>query len=89
MNEIEKDNTKYFYNYNEKGNETKRLTLILLIFAFILCPIFAFCFKYIGAPIVYFYCVLSATFVFPLILFIERFIPFFKQKLPVLFFLMF
>lgn len=60
MNELKDKKNEHFYSYYEKGNDTKRLSLLLLIFAFILCPVFAFLFKYVGAPIVFFYSILSA-----------------------------
>jgi PAS domain S-box-containing protein len=89
MKDIKSTNKKYFYDYYEKGDDTKRLTIILLLFAFVLCPFFAFFFKFLGAPISFFYATLSATFVFPLILFIEKIFPFFKGKLPYLYFIYF
>ncbi len=89
MNELKKSTRHHFYDYYEKGNDTSRLTILLLIFAFILCPLFAFVFKWIGAPNPYFYVVFSATFIFPLILIIEKFVPFFKGNLPILYFIYF
>lgn len=89
MNNIKRANKKHFYDYYEQGDDTKRLTLILLLFAFFLCPFFAFLFKFLGAPVAYFYAILSATFIFPIILFLERMIPYFKNKLPYLYFLFF
>lgn len=89
MNDIRTNNKKYFYDYYERGDDTKRLRIILLLFAFFLCPFFAFLFKYVGAPQALFHCTLSATFIFPLILLLERIVPFLNGKLPLLYFLYF
>lgn len=89
MKQIKSKEKAFFYDYYELGDDTKRLTLILLIFAFLLCPFFAFLFNILGAPEVYFYTILSATFVFPLILLLERIFPFLRNKLPLLYFLYF
>ncbi|MCE3297150.1 MAG: hypothetical protein K0R65_2864 [Crocinitomicaceae bacterium] len=89
MNDIRTNNKKYFYDYYERGDDTKRLRIILLLFAFCLCPFFAFLFKYVGAPQALFYCTLSATFIFPLILLLERVVPFLNGKLPLIYFLYF
>lgn len=82
-------NKKYFYDYYERGNDTKRLTIILLLFAFFLCPFFAILFKMAGAPPALFHTTLSAMFVLPLLLLLERVIPFLNGKLPLLYFLYF
>lgn len=79
----------HFYDYHDKGNDTKRLRIILLIFAFLLCPPFAFFFKWVGAPNTLFVSMLSVTIAFPLMLVLERFIPFCRGKLPILYFLFF
>jgi PAS domain S-box-containing protein len=89
MNELKEKRKEFFYNYYQKSNDSERLTFILLIFAFIICPLFAFLFKQIGSPIIYFYIILSATIVFPFILFLEKIFIFLKGKLPILYFVYF
>jgi PAS domain S-box-containing protein len=89
MNELTNKNKKHFYNYYEKGNDVKRLSYLLLIFAIILCPLFASIFRIIGSPIIFFYCVLSATIIFPLIIFLENKIKFLNGKLPALYYVYF
>lgn len=89
MNNIKRANKNLFFDYYKQGDDTKRLTLILLLFAFFLCPFFAFLFKFFGAPVAYFYAILSTTFIFPIILSLERVIPYFKNKLSYLYFLFF
>lgn len=89
MNELTGKKKEHFYNYYEKGNDSKRLSYVILIFAFILCPVFAFLFKFIGAPLIVFYCILSATIVFPIMLVLEKKVPILKGKLPTLYFFFF
>lgn len=89
MNGIGNRKKKEFYEYYEKGDDTNRLTILLLVFAFFLCPLFAFLFKWIGAPLPYFYAIFSASFIFPLILILEKTIPFFNKKIPILYFIYF
>lgn len=89
MNDNRENTNHHFYDYYQKGNDSRRLTNILLLFSFFLCPLFAILFKYVGAPNSLFYSTLSATISFPVILFIEKTIPFFKGKLPILYFLFF
>ncbi|MES2589847.1 MAG: histidine kinase dimerization/phosphoacceptor domain -containing protein [Bacteroidota bacterium] len=89
MNKLNKLKKDHFFDYFEEGDDTKRLTFLLLIFAFLLCPLFAFLFHWIGAPQAYFYAVFSGTFAFPLILVIEKVVPIFKNKMPILYFIFF
>lgn len=89
MNDLKITNKNHFYNYYEKGDDNGRLKYILLGFAFILCPTFAFFFKWVGAPESLFISLLSASIVFPVLLFVERTVPFFKNKLPQLYFMFF
>ncbi|TNE56131.1 MAG: PAS domain S-box protein [Bacteroidetes bacterium] len=79
----------FFYNYQSKSDDSNRLTIILLVFAFLLCPPFAFFFKWVGAPESLFVSLISASIVFPFILLLERTIPFFKNRLPLLYFIFF
>lgn len=79
----------YFDDYYEKGNDRKRLTIVLLIIAVILCPSFALVFKIVEAPPSIFQVVLMGSFALPLVILLERNIPRFKGKLPMLYFFYF
>jgi PAS domain S-box-containing protein len=89
MKELKIKGTHKFYDYYEKENDTNRLAILMIIFAFVLCPPFAFVFKWAGSPPIYFYVVFSATFIFPLLLLLEKFVPFLKNRLPILYFIYF
>lgn len=76
-------------NYFEQADNRDRLKNILLFFGIILCPIFAFLFKISGAPTIYVYVTFSATFIFPLLIYIDKKIDSIKGKIQVLYFIYF
>jgi PAS domain S-box-containing protein len=89
MSDIHPIQSNYFNDYYDRGNDSGRLSILLLVFAFIFCPCFAFLFKYVGAPECYFSAIISGSLVFPFILVLERFVPVLKSRLPILYFLYF
>jgi PAS domain S-box-containing protein len=89
MRTIKENKRHYFYDYYVQGNNSKRLTFILLVFAFLFCPLFSFLFKFISAPNSIFYVTFSGVFILPLILVLEKYIPLFKDRIPILYFLYF
>ncbi|MBI2257938.1 MAG: PAS domain S-box protein [Flavobacteriia bacterium] len=84
-----KKNRDQFSSYYEQENDNIRLSNLLLIFSFFFCPLFAYFFYFIHSPTVYVYSLLSGSFVLPFFIFINRFITFFKGKLPWMYFLFF
>ncbi len=79
----------HFKDYFERGNDRKRLTGVLLLISMLVCPVFAFLFKWIDAPESVFWCILSGTVIFPAIILMERYIRPLNGKLPILYFFYF
>lgn len=88
MNHEEK-RSGHFKDYFERGNDRKRLTGVLLLFAILVCPVFALLFHVIGAPESFRNIILSGTVIFPAIILLERYVKPLNGKLPVLYFVYF
>lgn len=84
-----KSGSERFSDYHQQANDSKRIIPILLLFATILCPLFAWLFKYFGAPEIFYQTILSGTYVFPFMILLDRFVPPLKGKLPQMFFVYF